>query len=858
MEKRVVDSDVPDQNELREGAAMEKEVGAAENESIDALRINLDALDEADLRSVQSIMERVGAQRNKLVESLKAASDKAEKNSIIGRKKEIDAIWNRLKTLEIELTKEDPTLKIPREKERERFVQLLAALPSEQLKKKYLGVLEHCLQKPNEVKITTGIQGLIFELTRVEQLQEQKLESVAWDATVNGGKEKYQALDTKAGKDGAVTADIPTVEKPIGMLQLDVPMIRKGDDGVERVFVYETKYMPRMQYGSDIVQRNQVLKYQRAVELGLAAGAAVEVSGRIDPEFLKWAMGSAIDDPGSIPDVEIIYTLPLPSGKEYRFPLKRAKRDSGNLRFFNHDRSYTPADRHVIAGIQNALKDKNKMLILKVLTGTNIDNPSEALAAHLNNPQEITDLAVFEEYEQKRLEGIYRGIEEDAQKPVVNETNKEAVYREQVDKPYIEKVVRQYQDFLRQNPAIAQVKKAYVLPGKLDTEAYEGNVTRVIDHMAAQIQKIREQESARSVSPEEAVRRTERDTLGYEGPAEGFALDVDHVMLDAIQEVMQAEGKKGRSYEGSESRFFDANRLQDFLANPSLDRRYREVIIHDPLAENELQKIQKKRDLNDQSIKQTESSIVNENIKRADKEMQSRISRTAELEAKLDMTSEEKSELRSLKKHKKTEENLQKKIVSLKENIAGLQKEKVVALQAEKDNIKKRALSDDFDRRMLDLKTDLTSQYKTIIGEKIWDRTAIKIRQRVERNIIKFIYVVKSDGSILFDEEKFGGAVTGRAAHSELAGGGNIYGAGELAFEKKKNGSWSLIEVNNGSGHYRPSGKTLTFVRGSLQQLGFDISAARRIDALMRIDLETKQPLKATDAEGINDLSLVE
>ena len=46
-------------------------------------------------------------------------------------------------------------------------------------------------------------------------------------------------------------------------------------------------------------------------------------------------------------------------------------------------------------------------------------------------------------------------------------------------------------------------------------------------------------------------------------------------------------------------------------------------------------------------------------------------------------------------------------------------------------------------------------------------------------------------GKIILDEEIIRGSSTsGRAAHSELAQGQNIYGAGELAFAKNQDGKW--------------------------------------------------------------------
>ncbi len=853
-----VDVPVPTEIEKRpEAPKADREPAKPEAETIESLKEAIDRLDRADLGLVRSTLDRVVTQRNKLIELIKNAKSGEERALVIANKKEIDSIWNRLGAMEAELTKEDPIAKIPREKERRVFSALVDSLPTQALRDVYKKNLELLLLQPNDVKVTTGVQGLIFELMRIAIAKEQGLETVSWAASVDSGNETYPAMRTERKKGGLATATNEIVDRPIGTIQLDVPIVRTGDDGIDRVFVYETKSSPRMQYGSDAEQRNQLIKYQEAVRKNLVAGAVVEISGRIDPTFLKWALGTGIEGLGPIPNVEIVYTLPLPSGKEYRFPLKQAPQDGGNLRFANDDVSYSDADRRVIAGLQYALKDRAKELVVRVLTETNIENPSAALAGQLGDPQQITDLAVFGEYEQKRLEGIFRTIEAISQRPVVNETDKDAAYRAEVDRPYIEKMVRQYQEFLRENPSIAKAKKTYVLPGKAGSEIFEASIARTVDHMAAQVEKIRANEQERAQSEEERARRAERIALGYDGPPEGVALDLDHVMLDAIQELFQGEGKKGRSYENPESRFFNPGKLREFLANPALDRRYRELSIQDPLAGAEDQRVQQRKDLGDQSIRQIENGLIVENLKRADKILLANSARKDELRAKQDLTPEETLELRRLDKQGKTEQLEQKNILALKEKIQALPKQKGDTLRQTTDNAAKQSIAAEFDAQILDARTSLTEAYKKIIGKKEWDESALKIRDRVDRNVIKFIYVVTNTGDVRFDEEKFGGPVTGRAAHSELAAGENVYGGGEIAFEKQKDGTWKMTEINNGSGHYRPSGKTLDYVKSSLGRAGFDVKNARRIDALMRIDLEAGQELAPTVREDIQDLSLV-
>jgi hypothetical protein len=90
------------------------------------------------------------------------------------------------------------------------------------------------------------------------------------------------------------------------------------------------------------------------------------------------------------------------------------------------------------------------------------------------------------------------------------------------------------------------------------------------------------------------------------------------------------------------------------------------------------------------------------------------------------------------------------------------------------------------------------------------------------------------DGEIVVGEEIIRGDVSGRAAHSELAQGRNVYGAGELAFTKSKDGQWTLSEINNGSGHYRPSVLTLPYVKNLLKSRGIDTSTVELRDTLLR------------------------
>jgi hypothetical protein len=80
-----------------------------------------------------------------------------------------------------------------------------------------------------------------------------------------------------------------------------------------------------------------------------------------------------------------------------------------------------------------------------------------------------------------------------------------------------------------------------------------------------------------------------------------------------------------------------------------------------------------------------------------------------------------------------------------------------------------------------------------------------------DRRVVKLIYVVDSKKNVIVAQEHLFGSKSDRPAHSQLAKWSTVYGAGELIFEKHEE-SWYLIEVNNGSGHYRPPAhQSLTF-----------------------------------------------
>lgn len=827
----------------------EKEVGSESHETPLELETRLESLEAENQETFDEIL--LGYKN--LVDGVDArlkdsGTDTKTKRELVKQKKDyqdkVRAVQTKYPEFASAGVKEQQQVKsqeliarIP-EESREKFSKLIENIP-EDLRIKYIQTLEGCLSNKDEVTIRTQVRGLVFELSRINSVIHQGLEQIDFDLEI---PQKVEFLGF--AKNTADFSHEPT-QKFQSPIQLDVPIVRNG-----KPHVYEAKSYSRMQFGSLATQRNQLLKYQAAIERGIVEGATVEIRGRIDPSILKWSSGTNIAEAGRIPDVEMIYTFDLPSGAEYRFVLKRSRKNNG-LNFQNEGRLTTPEvtlkamrendpdqygemiskfgtdeeilnilveDRKVINGIQRSVLDRS---IVDILASVDIQNPPQELQPHLADPTTIKSSDLFDQYEKLRKESIYKKLL--AKREIINVDNKRSSCSEYATRDYVEKSLREYQAYLSQNPEMARIKKAYILNGEEDIQA-------VINKVMLAVEKIREIELTRIQTEKDPSNnaREERLKMGYVGQPEGVALDIEHITIDAIQEVNRKKGQTGRSYENPE-RFKDVEALKKYL--PSQDKRYLEIAIHDPISG----KTERNIDVNETHIKRTSVELLKENIKRAEERVQQIATRFEELNQKTDKNREELSEIKFLAGKLRAREMQARNIETIKTQIEALRSEKVERVKAEKDNTKKKGLASEYDDRIGKQMEELANLYKEAIGgDKEWDRIAKRISEKIDQNIIKFIYAVDSNGEIIVGEEIIRGDVSGRAAHSELAQGRNVYGAGELAFTKDNDGQWILTEINNGSGHYRPSVLTLSYVKNLLKSKGIGTDHVELRDTLLR------------------------
>lgn len=875
------------------------------------------------------------------------------------------------------------------ERDRLQCVEYFIELPPK-LKPDYLKRLQDVYTKPTEAVRITSLRAIMFEMSRMARVVQQQLEAVDVTARMDGVVVDYDGYHKDETVFDAAHRHTP---KKGSEIDFDVPISRDG-----KPYSYEVKSYSRKRYGHEAAARNQLLKYQTAIEQGKISGATVEVRGRIDPEFLNWAMGTAIDDRGFVPDVEVIYTTELPSGKEYRFVLKRSERGRG-LQFKNEEK-YSPEELILIRGIQHSLIDKSirglladthieadaatrahhdffadsaittaepsdqaalkqaltelfglsedskrnssivrelinnvhdrdqavavwekllgpvpadlseqplpvllekcrKQLRSRAFTDQDVfafcsalvgyevtDQPQQAVRDLWNftlaDPARITSARMFNTYERLRTDTIIKKLEAIEERSKINRDNKACATSELANPVYIERLVREQQEFLAQNPTVAAMKRQYVLrPEQIPT---------AVERTMATLMKVRDFELTKQTDPLEADRQQQRRKLGYGGRSEGVALDIEHVMIDTIYSMnseglersevlgvldktqlplfcdeigedstlvklkfrseteMQAtlqqdknlrtvydklpQKKKDRlsnlfkraefvrSYEWPE-RFKRAEDLSAYLETQ--DRRYQEIQIYDPTTG----KTERQVDTNDENIERTENVLTKENIQRAREYI----------------TGTKRAE-----QHRRSIASIEKTIQRLtQDRDAALQSAQVeaqtamAALGRQASPEQRKAVFDKVRNISADFQSQLQGQYRALedIYQKIiprdeWNTIAKHIVHRIDENVIKFIYAVTADGEIIVQEEVLRAQVTGRAAHSELAQGRNTYGAGELAFEKR-NGQWALIEVNNGSGHYRPDAdNTLHYTKNLMQQKGIDISQAQAVDCILR------------------------
>lgn len=594
-------------------------------------------------------------------------------------------------------------------------------------------------------------------------------------------------------------------------------------------FIYKAKYTPVRQFGAvedderePHYDYNQMLKYNEAIEQGLISGAAIEIRGLIDPDFLNWALGASVIERSDVPHVQLIYNMPLPSGAEYRFTLKKAQSYSAELDVTNDTSGYTKADKAVVQGIENALRSQDQVQLIEILSGQSVFAHKGDLKAEFKqfscpiHEAELKDPAFYDNYLQTMRMGIWKRALRI--KPETYNHDKDTVFSPENigiedEKDALKARIEAYQADLRRTQGHLIVN-SNSLGDDPESPEYQALLNEVTEEFAKNIALIRSRDNKRRA--EEAKNPNivgNRLQQGYSGLENGFALELYVIMVDSIAIVKSRKNDKvqERSFEHADGHFMDIDGVLGML-DERADSRYQVVSIYDPLAKDGKRR-QVTENISDDALIGKQITVTRENNKRVQKYLQDAD------EGKVKLSSNEKTRLRQMKKE----------ILSVQAEIADLNQRR--AMQSQLISAEKKAGHKIKADHPLQQKMDELMLEGHALQAKLWDRlhgvldphNENKLTQKAftqEKNIIKIIYTIDHKGRITFEEEKPSErGRASRATHSELSGGENIFGAGEIIFSKPAGlKNWEILEINNGSGHYRPPPQTLRYTANCLMK----------------------------------------
>ncbi len=264
------------------------------------------------------------------------------------------------------------------------FVDGIADLPTD-LREIYCKRMGNLLKKEPVARLT-GRRGLFYELEHIAKIRESGLETIDFSTAGNIGQVTYNGYSKHAYLNARPDTELTS------LVDCDVPISRDG-----KPHMYELKSYSRKLYGSLVSNRNQLLKYEQAVEDSVVEGATIQLQGRLDPQFLSWAT-STRSTPSPVPHVEILYDLVLPSGATYITVLKTPEQVDG-LRFENPEYE-EELDKQVIEGLEAAKKDGSLSSILAL---RDFRDASAEMQLYMEDPMSIPSVEIYATYE-----GIWR------------------------------------------------------------------------------------------------------------------------------------------------------------------------------------------------------------------------------------------------------------------------------------------------------------------------------------------------------------------------------------------------------------------------------------------------------------------
>lgn len=642
----------------------------------------------------------------------------------------------------------------------------------------------------------------------------------------------------------------PHVPATLGPIRLE----RVGD----RAFMYGEYSGLRIAVGSFRHKYAFLEEVQGQIAARKLWGASFTIAGRLDPDFLNWAKVSGRDDLGPIPDIELCYRFILPSGAAYHFILKAARNFSA--RPANNPEHWSERDHQVVRGLTRYFSDaahRRSFDLFTELDAAEFPEETRELAA---SPLSINSWLELTRFHHAWCEVLYDKVLNAVEDPRVTYRRDPWLNAEYADSGYF---LERVQDRLIRMPD----EQTFFPPEFLKLD--ESGRARFVQHYARKLFEICNAERVRCKAESASPQMHEaRKALGYAGPAEGFPLPLDYMLMDMIIDMTRfdkyrADKAKAKGIEPSQVRvpvrlgrsyhhpewFLRADELRSTLEALPSQRRIR-VTLEDPLSEGRLVEYPgNQMDILPDRIQAT--NIVRlraaldrcRNAIRADagkagwNRMVARVSKLDDAVALAEDAFALAREMRA--------ERMQK----AEHRYAGNAdyRDKMRAARAESDQAVVEAQN-----RLRTARESLIYLYRAFMPG-VHESTCVRIHAIVDAEEATFIYSIGGSSIPVFSctELDF------KRCHSEALGGTNMYGGGELRFTRHRHDfvryqdwaafdttyrasserqPWRPTRLDDASGHYEPGFSTLQFSRNIivplLEQQGFDTSALIVGDAL--------------------------
>lgn len=656
-----------------------------------------------------------------------------------------------------------------------------------------------------DIQAYNGLQGLLYEARRSAEVRGGAVAGTAGGLPRRTVRVRYNGVRfaPKGWK----------VQEKMSEIDLDIPEASGR--------IYEVKWSPRINYGENIDGSlnegalNQVIKMNAAVEQRLFDGATIEVTGNVSPEFFallgQWA-----------PKVEVLYTLRLSGGQEVAFRMKRGPDGMPTLRRMPDIRALGERDQTILDGLRRVLQSgrifRDGIFQNDFLTLADVPEMVPSYQEFRKvagedgriDPRRITDLRLYQEWERRIQAKRLRVLEE---KPTSTPLRRRT---EHLTRPMTEEAIDEHMEEVERWLASAPVHTVKQYSLRRGTPTWDA----VRAEFGKRLRAVAAYERERLVSAEEAGRQARRVAMGYHGPREGYPLDPLHIYMDVVKGAREAaRGKGGGSARSYSVEWPMADAVFADIAAGRYARQERLIRIVSPTPFEP--------DVNEQLTNVREY----------------RARDAAERRKVLDLLHErnrlrlrgQRDVLRPLitRRERTAIDVAEGALTSLiAERNERLHEIDASGLSPRERGPQMRAVAESYKGRIREVEEGILTLYEQGLGTSRYRQHFEYVEREEQSDIVKFIYTVDADGVMrLAHEELRPGAE--RPAHSELANGHNVYGAGQIWVcgtpVVGSDGQPRVVvnAIDDGSGHYRPDTiEMLPYVREVLRGYGFDVDVA--------------------------------